>query len=94
MTIETTYTNAREHLADLLDEVEENQEVVFITRRGHENVALVAASELAALIETAHLLRSPRNAQRLLAALSRVEKRRGKKTTLSQLRESLGLSDS
>jgi antitoxin YefM len=32
-------------------------------------VALVAADELESLLETAHLLRSPRNAQRLLQAL-------------------------
>jgi antitoxin YefM len=34
-------------------------------------VALVAADELAGLLETAHLLRSPANAERLLTALTR-----------------------
>jgi antitoxin YefM len=34
-------------------------------------VALVAADELSSLLETAHLLRSPANAERLLRALSR-----------------------
>jgi antitoxin YefM len=34
-------------------------------------VALVAADELEGLLETAHLMRSPRNAARLLSALER-----------------------
>ena len=62
MAIDTTYTEARANLAKLLDRVTNDQEVVFIRRRGREKVALVAADELESLMETAHLLRSPRNA--------------------------------
>ena len=69
--IETTYTDARADLARLLDRVAKDREVVLIRRRGREKVALVAESELSGLLETAHLLRSPRNARRLLAALRR-----------------------
>jgi antitoxin YefM len=57
-------------LAKLLDEVTENRETVVIRRRGREDVAMIAAAELSAICETAHLLRSPRNAERLLAALA------------------------
>ena len=71
MAIDTTYTDARENLAKLLDRVTGDREVVFIRRRGRERVALVAADELEGLMETAHLLRSPRNATRLLTALRR-----------------------
>jgi antitoxin YefM len=39
------------------------------------DVALLPASELAGLMETAHLLRSPNNARRLLTALRRAEAR-------------------
>ncbi|MFZ3079294.1 MAG: type II toxin-antitoxin system Phd/YefM family antitoxin [Bellilinea sp.] len=74
MTIHTTYTQAWDGLAKLLDRVTYNREVVVIQRRGEEEVAMIAASELASLIETAYLLRSPANAKRLLSALGRALK--------------------
>lgn len=72
MTIQTTYSQARASLAKLLDRVTADREVVIIERRKGEAVALIAAGELAGLLETAHLLRSPANARRLLTALARV----------------------
>ncbi len=71
MTIQTTYTQARGTLAKLMDQVTHDREVVVIQRRGEEDVAMIAASELEALLETAYLLRSPANAERLLSALGR-----------------------
>jgi antitoxin YefM len=71
MASETTYTSLRENLASILDEVVDQQETVIVRRKGARDVALIPATELAGLIETAHLLRSPRNAQRLLSALRR-----------------------
>ena len=68
MTTEITYSHARANLAHLLDEVTENREVVIIHRRHGEDAALIAASELTSLLETAYLLRSPANAERLLTA--------------------------
>jgi antitoxin YefM len=91
MAIQTTYTHARSKLASLLDEVTENREVVIIQRRGCEDVALIAADELAGILETAHLLRSPRNAKRLLAALDRVKaETSGSPQTLDELRSEVG----
>jgi antitoxin YefM len=55
----------------LMDRVVEAREVVMVRRRQGGDVALVAADELEGLLETAHLLRSPRNAARLLSALER-----------------------
>lgn len=49
--------------------------MVIIHRRGAEDVALIAADELTSLPETAHLLRSPANAERLLTMLARVQGR-------------------
>ena len=89
--IETTYSKARAQLAKLLDEVSENRETVMIRRRKGEAVAMIAASELTALAETAHLLRSPRNAERLLAALARARAGDGELMTVEQLRGELGL---
>jgi antitoxin YefM len=73
MTIETTYSAARDQLKALMDTVVEDREVVLVRRRNGGDVALVAADELEGLLETAHLLRSPRNAARLLSALQRAE---------------------
>jgi antitoxin YefM len=69
--IEISDRKARAQLAKLMDEVAENRETVVIRGRKREAVAMIAASELSSLAETAYLLRSPRNAERLLAALVR-----------------------
>jgi antitoxin YefM len=91
MPIETTYTRLRDNLASVLDKVGEDQEVVIVRRRGAPDVALIPAGELAGLMETAHLLRSPANAKRLLTALRRAERRKSKATTVEQLRRELAL---
>jgi antitoxin YefM len=69
--IETTYTNLRENLASVLDQVIDNQEIVVVRRPRGKDVALISAAELAGIMETVHLLRSPKNAKRLLTALQR-----------------------
>jgi len=91
MPVETTYTSLRERLASVLDQVANDHEVVIVRRRGAKDVALIPADELAGLLETAHLLRSPRNAQRLLSAIDNVSRGRGKKMSLDQLRREVGL---
>jgi len=91
LAIRTTYTQARANLAKLCDEATDNREVVIISRRSGEDVSLVAASELAGLTETAHLLRSPKNAQRLLKALEQAKSGVGKPETVDELRRDLGL---
>jgi antitoxin YefM len=91
MAIETTYTQARAALARLLDRVTQDRETVIIRRRGADAVALISADELASLTETAHLLRSPKNAERLLAALARARAGEGKPQTVADLRRDLGL---
>ena len=91
MTIQTTYTQARASLAKLLDQVTHNREVVIIQRRGEEEVAMIAASELESLMETAHLLRSPANAERLITALGRALRDEGKPLDLQTLRQEVNL---
>lgn len=88
---QTTYTKARANLARLCNQVADNREIIIINRRGAEDVALVAASELSSLLETAHLLRSPKNAQRLLSALKRATARKGKPQSVKKLRQEMGL---
>jgi antitoxin YefM len=70
----TTYTRARVNLAKLFDQVTQDHDIVIVSRRSGGDVALVSADELSSLLETAHLLRSPKNAQRLLTAYRRAFK--------------------
>ena len=91
MPVETTYTALRAGLAGFLDKVTDDREVVFVRRRGARDVAIVAADELSSLMETAHLLRSPKNAERLFEAIRELEQGRGEVMTLEELRHSVGL---
>jgi antitoxin YefM len=85
-----TYTEARERLASLWDEVVSTREAVVIKRRGHPDIAMLPADELSSLMETAHLLRSPANARRLLGALKRARAGKGRAMTMEELREKSG----
>ncbi|HYI11895.1 MAG TPA: type II toxin-antitoxin system Phd/YefM family antitoxin [Thermoanaerobaculia bacterium] len=76
MATETTYTQLRANLKALMDEACDSGEPVIIHRRGGDDVALIALNELRSLMETVHLLRSPRNAERLLRALARAQHQR------------------
>lgn len=91
MAIQTTYTSARANLAKLLNDVTDQNEVVIIQRRGAADVALISASELSGLLETAHLLRSPKNAERLLAALQEARTQASDPQTVEDLRHEMGL---
>ena len=93
MPIETTYTQARADLASLWDEVTLNREVVIIQRHGAEAVALISAAELSGLMETAYLLRSPKNAERLLSALARAQGKEGTPQTIDELKDEVGLDE-
>jgi antitoxin YefM len=91
MSISLTYTQARANLAKLLDEVSHNKEVVIINRKNAENVALVSESELSSILETAHLLRSPKNAQRLLKLLLKVQEDAEIPQSIEELKLEFGL---
>jgi len=71
VTVETTYRRARVQLKALMDRAVNDREVIIVRRHSGGDVALIAADALESLLETAHLLRSEKNAERLLAALSR-----------------------
>ncbi|MBI3123870.1 MAG: type II toxin-antitoxin system Phd/YefM family antitoxin [Ignavibacteriales bacterium] len=90
MSIRLTYTQASANLAKLLDEVSNNKEIVIIKRRDAENVMLISESEISGILETAHLLRSPKNARRLLKALSRVHETNNSANSKKLLHKSIG----
>jgi antitoxin YefM len=81
-----SYSEARDRLASLWDEVVRERDALRITRRGAEAVVLVPADEYEGLVEAAHLLRSPANAARLLAALERAYASEGVPQPLDELR--------
>ena len=91
MPVETTYTALREKLAGFLDRVTDDREVVIVRRRGARDVAIISADELSSLLETAHLLRSPKNAERLFDSLREMDRGGGETMTVEELRRSVGL---
>jgi antitoxin YefM len=91
MPIETTYSQAREQFKALMDRAVNDREVVLVRRRSGGAVALIAADELQSLMETAHLLRSPKNAERLLAALARAKAGAVAPTAVDALEQHHGL---
>jgi antitoxin YefM len=68
-----SYTESRARYAEVLDSVVDDRVEVVVTRAGHEPVVIVALDEFESLRETAHLMRSPANARRLLDAMERLE---------------------
>ncbi|HCS39432.1 MAG TPA: prevent-host-death protein [Anaerolineaceae bacterium] len=74
-----------------MDQATHNREAVIIQRRGEEDVALIAASELESLLESSYLMRSPVNADRLFTALGRALKREGYEINPDTLRQEVGL---
>ncbi len=89
MPSETTYGRLRQNLASVLDQAVDQSDTVIVRRRGARDVALIPASELSGLIETAHLLRSPRNADRLMSALRRAQAGKVKPRAPASLRKEM-----
>jgi antitoxin YefM len=73
-----TYTAAREGLASAMDRVCRDRAPVVITRNREQAVVMMSLDDYEELEETAHLLRSPANARRLLAAIQSLEAGKGK----------------
>lgn len=79
-----TYTAARARLAETMDRVCEDHEPIIITRNSQQAVVMLSLEDYKALEETAYLLRSPRNARRLLEAIADLEEGRGKERGLAE----------
>lgn len=72
-----SYSESRANYAQTLDAVVNDREEVVVTRAGHESVVIVSLAEYESLKETAYILRSPRNAARVLRSIDRLEARQG-----------------
>jgi antitoxin YefM len=79
-----SYTAARAQLAKTMDHVCESHEPVIITRSGQESVVMLSLADYKSLEETAYLLRSPKNAKRLLESIAELESGRGTERELAE----------
>jgi len=78
-----SYTAAREGLASTMDAVCQDRAPIVITRNRDQAVVMMSLDDYEELEETAHLLRSPRNAQRLLTAIQALESGKGQERTIA-----------
>ncbi len=78
-----TYTAARANLADTMDRVCDDHEPIIITRNSQQAVVMMSLDDFKALEETSYLLRSPKNARRLLESMASLEAGRGKERKLA-----------
>ena len=79
-----TYSTARAKLADTMDRVCDDHEAIIITRNGQQAVVMMSLDDFKALEETSYLLRSPKNARRLLDSIASLERGNGKERQLAQ----------
>lgn len=68
-----TYTSARGNLAQTMKKVCDDHSPVIITRKASQPVVMMSLEDFEALEETAYLLRSPKNARRLLKSINELE---------------------
>ena len=77
-----TYSAARAKLADTMDRVCNDHEAIIITRSGQQAVVMMSLDDFKAMEETSYLLRSPKNARRLLESIASLETGKGKERKL------------
>ncbi len=77
-----SYTAARANLAQTMKRVCADHEPMIITRNGQPSVVMLSLEDYNALEETAYLLRSPRNAKRLIAAIDSLDNGQGQEQQL------------
>lgn len=85
----TSPTEARNDFFKLLETIVESRQVYIVNRRDGENVALIAESDLTSLVETVYLLRSPKNASRLMEAIEESKTGKIKPQSIEELKQEL-----
>ena len=77
-----SYTSARQNLAKTMEKVCNDHDAVIITRKNAQSVVMISLDDYTALEETAYLLRTPKNARRLLESIAELEQDRGREREL------------
>ena len=72
-----TYSAVRSNLAQTMDKVCDDHAPIIITRKAAKPVIMLSLEDYQALEETAYLLRSPKNARRLLESIMQLEAGQG-----------------
>lgn len=72
-----SFTDTRQNLKDVMDRVVKDHTPVVVTRQKAESVVMVSLADWNAMEETARLLSSPKNAERLIEAIAQLESGRG-----------------
>ncbi len=67
------FTEARNKLKAIMDEVSRDHEDVIVSRKNGENVVIISLEKYNSLTETDYLLRSPANREHLLKSLNELE---------------------
>ena len=81
----TSYSDLRKNLAAMLDHVNADHEPVVITRdRGKPSAVMMSLEDFASYEETRYLLRSPANAERLIASVTALDHGQGTARTLAE----------
>lgn len=80
-----TYSTARANLSGTMEKVCEDHSPVIITRKGGGSVVMMSLDDYEALEETTYLLRSPKNARRLLESIAELDSGRGRKVELEDI---------
>lgn len=78
-----SYTVARANLAATMNRVCDDHEPLIITRNSEQAVVMMSLEDYKALEETAYLLRSTKNAQRLLTSIAQLEAGQGHERNLA-----------
>ena len=68
-----SYSLLRNNLAKTLDKVDEDHAPVIITRQNGKSTVLVSLEDFQSYEETAYLMASPANAERLNQAITQIE---------------------
>lgn len=79
-----TYTEARQNLAKTMEHVCNDHEPVIITSKRDKAVVMISLDDYKSMEETTYLLRSPKNAKRLVEAISELESGKGKVRKLAE----------
>jgi len=79
-----TYSTARAKLADTMNRVCDDHEPIIITRNGQQAVVMMSLDDFKSLEETSYLLRSPKNAKRLLESIANLQAGKGTARSLAE----------
>ena len=79
-----TYTTARQNLAKTMEKVCQDHSPIIITRKKNDSVVIMSLEDYTALEETAFLLRSPKNARRLIESIVQLGEGKGTEGELAE----------